>query len=509
MDVRTLTTMLALAQVVLAFVLLLEWRVGHIYDGLGWWTAGQALFAAGFVLAGLRGDNLIGKVMIVLSATASVSGTVLIYRGVERFVGGRHRSSKSLWLLVAWLALLSYFTFGPQEMSARRVLMVLAYALVFLLTAWMLWRRRLPTAPRSTRFLTTVFAFAGVANLVTAPFEVASGDRTNTLYGTTVVLVVWSVGVILYSVLWTFGLVLMVSERLLFERRAQADNVERILDTSPGAMVITRLDDGLIVDMNQEMCALTGYGKEEALGKSVIDLGIYRDAAVRRQLVTQLRNNGECFDLPAELVRADGEAIDIVIGARQIQLFDAPHLVGMLRDVTAERRREAELAAQAATDELTGIPNRRALLETAEGLFRWARSSQRSLTLALLDLDGFKDINDTYGHLLGDDALRRFTQTVGQQIDVSDVFGRLGGDEFALLVPQVTVDEAIEKVTKIRDAVEQVRIEVPGGTVRLEFSAGLAATTDGEIDSLNDLLAAADRALYQAKGQSARSVTSG
>ena len=69
-----------------------------------------------------------------------------------------------------------------------------------------------------------------------------------------------------YSVLWTFGLVLMVSERLLFERRAQADNVERILDTSPGAMVITRLDDGLIVDMNQEMCALTGYGKEEALG---------------------------------------------------------------------------------------------------------------------------------------------------------------------------------------------------------------------------------------------------
>ena len=60
----------------------------------------------------------------------------------------------------------------------------------------------------------------------------------------------------------------------------------------------------------------------------MIDLGIYRDAAVRRQLVTQLRNNGECFDLPAELVRADGEAIDIVIGARQIQLFDAPHLVG-------------------------------------------------------------------------------------------------------------------------------------------------------------------------------------
>jgi diguanylate cyclase (GGDEF)-like protein len=155
------------------------------------------------------------------------------------------------------------------------------------------------------------------------------------------------------------------------------------------------------------------------------------------------------------------------------------------------------LEGQANTDQLTGLYNRRYLQARAEKLVTRAVKYQRPLSVAFLDLDRFKMVNDTYGHDVGDEVLTIFVQRIKDQLRSSDLFARFGGEEFVVILPNADETEAADAIESIRQAVHQPYL-VGRLAIDIDFSAGVASLSS-KISSYNAILKLADQALYTAK----------
>ena len=168
-------------------------------------------------------------------------------------------------------------------------------------------------------------------------------------------------------------------------------------------------------------------------------------------------------------------------------------------DVEIERRTklEAELRRLAHFDELTNIANRRSFLADAQNLL--TNRIEQSDAIILLDIDHFKTINDTFGHLAGDEMLRRVAAVIAQEIDDLDtLFGRIGGEEFALMVPGADLIEAQGFAEWIRSRICETTFVIDGTELDVTVSLGVAEKQPGQTN-LTSLIARADKALYAAK----------
>jgi len=154
-------------------------------------------------------------------------------------------------------------------------------------------------------------------------------------------------------------------------------------------------------------------------------------------------------------------------------------------------------------DELTGLPNRRYLLERLQAEVSYAARNDATFCLALLDLDHFKAVNDTLGHAAGDSVLISIAQTLQASIRDYDVCGRWGGEEFLILLPRTLGAAAFDLAERLRRAVA-APVDTPQGPVRLTASIGVTEFRAGE--SLDEALMRVDRALYDAKAERDRSV---
>lgn len=171
---------------------------------------------------------------------------------------------------------------------------------------------------------------------------------------------------------------------------------------------------------------------------------------------------------------------------------------GLLVIAMANERTMHRLRRLADRDELTGLYNRRAFMRMAEEALARTRSRGGELSLILFDLDHFKRVNDTHGHLVGDQVLRVAAETVMTALREADAAGRYGGEEFCVLLPGLGIPEALEVAERIRASLEDVRIDTPTGPLRISASLGVAGLAHGAT-TVPDLLALADAALYRAK----------
>ena len=164
------------------------------------------------------------------------------------------------------------------------------------------------------------------------------------------------------------------------------------------------------------------------------------------------------------------------------------------------RAREA-MRYKAMHDTLTGTWNRGAILETLDR--EVSRSQREGLSLGVLiaDLDHFKAVNDTYGHLAGDAVLREVTKRMQMDVRPYDAVGRYGGEEFLILLPGCSGPETLEKAERLRKAVIERPVETEAGSLNVTVSIGAVATADWREDTSNQILQMADAALYRAKGE--------
>ena len=175
-----------------------------------------------------------------------------------------------------------------------------------------------------------------------------------------------------------------------------------------------------------------------------------------------------------------------------------------LDQVTVELERSR---SQARIDPLTGSVNRRGMDEIIEREISRARRTKIPLSLAILDIDHFKHVNDEYGHDIGDQALIHLVSVIKVGLRETDVVCRYGGEEFAVILPGSGVQGALFVVDRLRAMVEKSRLPIPSGELQLCFSAGVAELTDTDVR--DKLLKRADTALFAAKRAGRNRVYSG
>ncbi len=159
-----------------------------------------------------------------------------------------------------------------------------------------------------------------------------------------------------------------------------------------------------------------------------------------------------------------------------------------------------QLVRLASQDSLTGLPNRRRTAELAAAALATATASQRPLTIAIIDMDHFKFINDRCGHATGDYVLREFARMGRESLREDTVLGRWGGEEFLLIMPDATQDVALTTLERLRALVFGIHLPPSGAGLQVSLSAGLASR-DKQVRSLDELIARADAALYVAKNE--------
>lgn len=188
------------------------------------------------------------------------------------------------------------------------------------------------------------------------------------------------------------------------------------------------------------------------------------------------------------------------------QVYERGEIVTVCTDIT--RSKEAELALRVAyaelellamTDELTEVPNRRHFLSRLESERLRALRHKHRVSLAMLDLDSFKLVNDRYGHPIGDKVLKHFSGLLRRHMRSEDVVGRLGGEEFALLLPETAACGAQAVLERIRHELAQAQLDSIAPGFGYTFSAGVAELTLIDSHMCNHWIHEADQALYQAK----------
>ncbi len=255
--------------------------------------------------------------------------------------------------------------------------------------------------------------------------------------------------------------------------------------------------DAIFVEASAGLPPLLGCSPEYLAGLRLCDVVDGEDAAALEQALTRLGS------VPGARERVVVRMIKLVTQTAwvELRLIRDSHDGGVLiagRDITEAKQREDELTRAAAHDTLTGVPNRALLAERIEQVLAHARRSGGGFAVAVLDLDGFKRINDSLGHAVGDALLKQAAGRIKLQLRGDDTVGRIGGDEFALVLPGIASPEQVDGIARRLVESMQVPFLVAGQTLFASMSMGFALHPAHAVDA-EALMRCADMALYRAK----------
>ncbi|MET0579315.1 MAG: diguanylate cyclase [Ilumatobacteraceae bacterium] len=263
---------------------------------------------------------------------------------------------------------------------------------------------------------------------------------------------------------------------------------------APIGMVIVELD-GRYRSVNRALCDISGYSEAEMRARGFAELIEGDDVRVSGEQLAVL-HDGRSSDVEVQLRHARGHLVWVVMSASLVtDSTGAPlFFIGQVQDITERKRQEHVLRHQAERDSLTGLWNRHRFEQELSRSRALADRGGETGAVLLLDLDGLKVINDTYGHRCGDDALRRVGEVIAAGVRDSDVACRYGGDEFAVILPNTRGDVAVRLSERLLADIARQRLVVGECVVAISASAGIAEITRGV-----DPVAEADTALYDVK----------
>ncbi|MBR0566401.1 ammonium transporter [Azoarcus sp. L1K30] len=297
----------------------------------------------------------------------------------------------------------------------------------------------------------------------------------------------------------------VTEQRHIAEQLQRERDLAQVTLASIGDGVITTDEAGIVQYLNPMAESLTGWSAEEARGRNIAT--IYRleeegsgralENPVRAVLVQGRETRAMDHGL---LVRRDGERVPVQDSAAPIR-NRLGYLIGVVlvcQDVTVTLNLTRELTRQASHDALTGIPNRREFERRLSELLIPGVPPGGTHTLCYLDLDQFKVVNDTCGHVAGDELLRQVCTLMRERMRAADLLARLGGDEFGVIFFNCPVDKALEMAEGFREAIRAYRFAWEGKSFSIGVSIGLVPVTDSDRE-IGRILSAADTACYAAK----------
>lgn len=653
LDIQTLALVSSLTFFTQFIALLVQYLDNKTIRGVRWWLLASSLSAIGVIFTPLV--NV--KSLVILSMIANpliVLGLIFFYVGVMRFLYMRENRWGLALIFIVFIFFYYYYMFVTNNISARSLAITAVTTAISFMTAHILFFNKARLTSGSVGFTAIVFFSYGCFTAVRFYFLLTL-PAIQSYFDQELILGLSFIVPIVTNLLWTFGFIIMVNQRLNAENREEKEKMQLIFNTSPDAAVISRLLDGRIVEVNAGFLTMSGYTRAEVINNTTTGISIWHKVADRESFVNEIKDKGSCENMEFVFQRKDGNLFTGSISARIITIQAIPHIVSLVHDISNQKRAEdaireseelyrsilnaspddititdlkgnilvispaakkifgydpeyaffvgnqlldyivpddreraranillmfkgeyagpneylgirkdrsifnievnsgiirgangqpvkmvfivrdiserkqAEQQIQqlvrqleiernkaqidANTDSLTGLANRRYFDEAFSKEYRRLKRSGTPLSLIMLDVDHFKKFNDSYGHLAGDDCLRRIGMTLKTYIGrATDIVVRYGGEEFVVILADTDKNGAVTVAERIRKAVEALAIPHSGSDTAKTVTISLGVVTiypTTRLASPEQIVALVDEAMYRAKkgGRNQTSVT--
>ncbi|MBN9654593.1 GGDEF domain-containing protein [Halobacillus sp. GSS1] len=283
------------------------------------------------------------------------------------------------------------------------------------------------------------------------------------------------------------------------QRKESDSRYESVVETSPDSIFLHDKEDRIIY-VNRAGMDLLGADKAiELLGQDIKKF-LYNESLedVRERLKTLLSGGYVKGPIERQIKRVDGSIIDVELHGGLVEYHQVKAVQTICRNISERRKQQHQLEEMAYHDQLTKIPNRRYFFEKLEDELKRVDHRDSIFALLFFDLDNFKQINDRYGHQIGDELLVIFTKRLSRELRKTDTLSRLGGDEFVILLsgladinhPRQVADRMLDRVLR--------PIHLQGCEIEISVSIGVSIYPEHGVGQ-GELLTNADRALYKAK----------
>lgn len=279
------------------------------------------------------------------------------------------------------------------------------------------------------------------------------------------------------------------------------DYIQKVVDTIADPTLVIDIDTHQLQLVNQSALELYTSGKALKRGMTCFRLSHKRNTPCKGDLdpcpITEILNSGKPISVIHKHFNHRGEVMHVDVRATPIYDESGERVVQIIeshRDITATVEMEKQLLHIAETDRLTQIYNRMKFDEELKNQIAWASLTHNQFGLIMLDLDNFKQINDSYGHDMGDQVLKRTVELLLSRIRKSDILARWGGEEFMIITPLTNQEELRFLTESLRSAIEHISHEGVGSV-----TASFGATVMNPNDNMRSLMKRVDTALYQSK----------
>ncbi|GEN57203.1 hypothetical protein GCM10012290_18750 [Halolactibacillus alkaliphilus] len=643
LDTKTLIFILSLILITQVIALFIQYQLENKpYRGIGWWLSGACLMVLGVLFMPLVNVESL-RFLAMVANPFMVLGQVFFYIGIVRFFNQKENRYLLGTSYVVFLLIYYYFIFIDNDISSRTIVINSALALISFLTLLKLISEKDQAKFNAAKFTAVAFLVYGIFLTVRVIYTVRA-PSVQTYIEQGMLLKASFIIPVITSNLWTFGLVLMINQRLNIENLLEKEKMRLIFNTGPDAAMITRLHDGAFVDVNGGFSTIFGYTREEVLQDHTAKICVWNQNDDRQQFIIKLKEQGICENMEYLFKDKKGQQFYGIISARKILIQGVPHSISVIRDIT--KRREVEQALMeseeqyrsilnaspddititdlegyilmispaakqmfgyeesfnqfvgmhildfivpedverakaniqkmyhdgasrpneyhgvrqdgstfdievnsgfvrnpngepirmvfivrditerkiadqqiqalvqqleiekntaqlhAMTDSLTGLSNRRYFDLVLKTEFYRLRRSKMALSLIMLDIDHFKKFNDTYGHLNGDECLKKIGDTLRAIVGrTTDTVARFGGEEFIVILPETDAHGAINVAERIRSGVESLKINHSASDTApyVTVSLGVVSVNPSNVISPKHIVETADKALYAAK----------
>ncbi|MBK9602303.1 MAG: sensor domain-containing diguanylate cyclase [Anaerolineales bacterium] len=340
-------------------------------------------------------------------------------------------------------------------------------------------------------------------------------------------VVLWLAGVLAFGFIFSRGDTAHEKGKDAEGRQISSLIYHAVMETSPDSVAVTDLL-GNYIFANKQTAVLHGYDStEEFIGKSAFGFFPLSEVPKATKYMNLTRADGIIKNIEFDLQRKDGSTFPAELSAALIKNeFGIPvAFIAVTRDIT-ERRRVADqlhdmndqlrlqlgeieklqaiLHEQAIQDPLTGLYNRRFMEEALKQEFARASRGSQPFSVVMLDMDNLKTLNDKYGHVVGDAALKSLSKLLKDQTRTEDIVCRFGGDEFLVILHNANEQIAAVRLQEWSERAKAIHIVHEGSQLQVSFSAGIA--TYPTCNSIEELIRAADKALYDIKAKKKQSL---
>jgi diguanylate cyclase (GGDEF)-like protein/PAS domain S-box-containing protein len=623
LDITTLSIALFFISSIQAIVMLFIFRIIQNYPGMNYLLASCFFSATSGLIFAMRSSLLSGSLTILGSNFSSFLAVIALNIGFSRFLGLPLEKKKLFTLMALFLAGFSVFTLGTDNVNCRIIVFCVLIAILSFLNTDILTHHKVDSVRPATRMVAAIHLLYGLFFVVRA--VVTLFHETLDFFIPTLFQLLAFFMSIAGILIWSYCFIIMAVQRERSEKDQANERFRLIFETIPDTVFISSLETGEIVEINEKYTEETGYTREETIGKTPMELNLWKNSREREVLVNHIRKQGSCKNIEIHIIAKNGKKISALISSSLMKMDHKKYIISVIRnisknkelakklntseetfkaimeqspisfmltdingdieyvnqkfleltgykeeevigqtprilksgfqtrkfyqtlwetiisgkqwsgeirnkkkngeimwehicltpildedgtimrflavqeDISSRKIMEDELRIQARTDMLTGVMNRRYFMENAEKRLFKTRRDHEIVAFLMIDIDRFKDINDSFGHNMGDKAIRIVASQCQKMIKKGDLFGRIGGEEFGALIFSKNHEEYHKIADAIRYGVESIDLLYESEEkIPLRISIGLTVYRPGE-DTLETLMHRSDIALYQAK----------